>query len=149
NPATTPARLKFAYGRMPGVTLELIEVLEGETIHTTFLREHGEGVHHLGIWVPDVRAAVQAAVEQGGRVAMAMLGGETAIAQRSPASKPKEIVAAVHPERMAWVDVDDLGGVAIEFVGPATYAGLRSGFGEAFDRLIESPPWAPRSMQQD
>lgn len=148
NPQTTAARLKFAYGRIPGATLELIEVLEGETIHTEFLRNHGEGVHHLGVWVPDVQAAVRTAVEQGGRIVTAMLNGDTASVQLSPASSPSEIIAAVNPSRMAWVDLEDAGGVSMEFVGPATYQGLRQGFGDLFDTLIESPVWAAEYARQ-
>lgn len=147
NPETTAARLKVAYGRLPGMTLELIQVLEGETIHTSFLRKHGEGIHHLGVWTPDVQAAVRAAVEQGGRVVTAFLSGDTATVQLSPASSPSEIVAAVHPERLAWVELDDTGGVQLEFVGPATYAGLRASFGEAFAVIMEAPPWADTAGQ--
>ncbi|MFX0204455.1 MAG: VOC family protein, partial [Candidatus Hodarchaeota archaeon] len=33
---------------------ELIEVVEGETTHTKFLREKGEGLHHIGFIVEDI-----------------------------------------------------------------------------------------------
>lgn len=40
--------------------LELIQPLEGESIYADFLREHGEGIHHLGhVIVKDLEEAVQ------------------------------------------------------------------------------------------
>ena len=75
DPESSAARLKIAYGRMPGMTFELIQVLAGETVHTAFLRRHGEGVHHLGVWTPDVQAAAAVAVAAGARVRAALLAG--------------------------------------------------------------------------
>jgi methylmalonyl-CoA/ethylmalonyl-CoA epimerase len=34
--------------------MELIQVLEGETIHSKFLEKKGEGIHHLGFIVEDI-----------------------------------------------------------------------------------------------
>src|SRR5262245_32493483 len=49
-----PARLKVYYGAMAGIVIELIEVTEGKTPHNEWIREHGEGIQHLGVYVPDV-----------------------------------------------------------------------------------------------
>jgi len=46
-------RLKMALAKSGPVEIELIEVLEGETPHTKFLREKGEGLHHLRFRVED------------------------------------------------------------------------------------------------
>lgn len=141
NAETTDARIKVAYGRMPGLTLEFIQVLAGETVHTAFLRRHGEGVHHIGVWVPDVQRAVAGAVAKGAVVKAAMLqaGGEAAV-QLSPASSAEQIVAAIHPQILAYVD-PGIAGVAIEYVGPASHAGLRRIMGDDFGQIVVSPPW--------
>src|SRR5579864_6172312 len=39
-----------------GWEIELIQVLEGETIFQEFLEKRGEGVHHLGLYVEDYDA---------------------------------------------------------------------------------------------
>jgi len=43
NPATAGrrGRIRIAYGRAPGQTIELLQPLEGETIWSAFLRDHG------------------------------------------------------------------------------------------------------------
>jgi methylmalonyl-CoA/ethylmalonyl-CoA epimerase len=47
-----PARFSFKVARsqnkLGGVEIELVEPLEGDTIYRDFLREHGEGFHHVG-----------------------------------------------------------------------------------------------------
>ena len=39
--------------------LELIQSLAGPNIYENFLTAHGEGMHHVGIWVDDLDAAVK------------------------------------------------------------------------------------------
>lgn len=41
------SRLKIAMAQQGAIQIELIEVLEGETPHSNFLREKGEGVQHV------------------------------------------------------------------------------------------------------
>ena len=47
-----PARFGFKVARtqskLGGLEIELIEPVEGDNIYNDFLREHGEGIHHLG-----------------------------------------------------------------------------------------------------
>ena len=40
------------------VFIELVEVLEGESPHTDFLRAHGEGMQHVAFSVTDIRQTV-------------------------------------------------------------------------------------------
>jgi methylmalonyl-CoA/ethylmalonyl-CoA epimerase len=68
---STDARLRVAFGRGAGLTFELIQVLEGRTPHLDFLDKHGDGVQHIGFWTSDVRAVVERAVKEGGRVTLA------------------------------------------------------------------------------
>jgi catechol 2,3-dioxygenase-like lactoylglutathione lyase family enzyme len=51
-------RMRAAFAMTENVQLEVIESLDGPNIYEEFLASHGEGVHHLGVRVPDVRAAV-------------------------------------------------------------------------------------------
>ena len=74
---------------------ELIEVLDGETIHSEFLKTHGEGLHHIGFRVPDVDAVVGPLEERGvGVVQSAFREGA----------------------RYAYMDPAELGGIMLEFV---------------------------------
>jgi methylmalonyl-CoA/ethylmalonyl-CoA epimerase len=57
------ARLGFAM--MGQVELELIHILEGDSVHLEFLRQHGEGIHHLGFRVPDFEAKLEQAKAMG------------------------------------------------------------------------------------
>ena len=59
------ARLKLAFAQSGSVELELIQVLEGETIHTEFLREKGEGLHHLRFKVDDLDAKLADLEKEG------------------------------------------------------------------------------------
>lgn len=47
------------------VQIELIQILEGDSIHSDFLAEHGEGLHHIGFFVQDLDARLAAAREAG------------------------------------------------------------------------------------
>lgn len=57
------ARLGFAM--LGQVELELIHILEGDSMHLEFLREHGEGLHHLGFRVKDFQARLEQAKAMG------------------------------------------------------------------------------------
>jgi methylmalonyl-CoA/ethylmalonyl-CoA epimerase len=52
------ARLKLAMAQIGRLEIELIEVLEGETVHSEFLREKGEGIHHIRFRVHDIDAEI-------------------------------------------------------------------------------------------
>lgn len=59
-------RFKVAFGMMGPMQIELIQPLEGETIYSDFLREHGEGVHHLGhVRVDNLAQAIQTFEQEG------------------------------------------------------------------------------------
>jgi methylmalonyl-CoA/ethylmalonyl-CoA epimerase len=52
-----PARFGFKaailQNNLGGMGMELIEPLEGDSIYRDFLREHGDGIHHLGSYLVD------------------------------------------------------------------------------------------------
>ena len=48
------AHLKLAFAKSGPLEIELIQVLEGETPHTEFLKRRGEGIQHLRFHVDDL-----------------------------------------------------------------------------------------------
>jgi len=50
---------------MGPLRIELIEPLEGDTIYRDFVEEHGYGVHHFGVLVEDMKAAIAQAEAEG------------------------------------------------------------------------------------
>lgn len=48
-----PSHLKMAIAQMGAIEIELIQVLEGGEFYTEFLRNQGEGLHHLGSYIDD------------------------------------------------------------------------------------------------
>lgn len=62
-PADFTARMAFA--ELGPVELELIQPVAGESIWADFLRERGEGLHHLRFNVPDEKPVIQYLAQQG------------------------------------------------------------------------------------
>ena len=58
-------KVRVAMSQQGPVQLQLIEYLEGETIFRDFLREKGEGLHHIAFKVEDLNAAVEKSIGQG------------------------------------------------------------------------------------
>lgn len=48
------AKLRVGMLRLGELQIELIQVLEGKSIHSKFIEERGGGLHHLGFFVEDV-----------------------------------------------------------------------------------------------
>lgn len=62
---TNNVKLKIVFFQLGEVQLELIQVLEGENIHTKFLRERGGGLHHLGFFVKNLEEELAALKKEG------------------------------------------------------------------------------------
>ncbi|MEX2683887.1 MAG: VOC family protein [Candidatus Sigynarchaeota archaeon] len=58
-------RIRTALGNVAGLQIELIQVLEGRTAHVEFMETHGEGIHHLGIYVEDLESEIAACAKDG------------------------------------------------------------------------------------
>jgi catechol 2,3-dioxygenase-like lactoylglutathione lyase family enzyme len=142
NPATAGKRgsVRIAYGRAPGQTIELLQPLEGTTIWSEYLREHGEGVQHIGVWTADLPGALAEALEGGAKVTHGILREGLVSVQLTSASPPNDILAALDPDQIAYVH-PGAGGVQIEYVGPAMPARMQENLGEAFADVIALPPW--------
>ena len=52
--AINSAKLKIVLFELGEVEIELIQVVKGESVHSRFLEERGEGLHHLGFFVKDI-----------------------------------------------------------------------------------------------
>lgn len=53
NGEPAPTKLRMVIAQMGPVEIELIQVLDGGDFYTSFLKQHGEGLHHLGSYVDD------------------------------------------------------------------------------------------------
>ncbi|MFX1299550.1 MAG: VOC family protein [Promethearchaeota archaeon] len=61
-----PYKIRFALITLGELQLEFIQVLEGTpTLYTNFLKRSGEGLHHVGVNIPDLNAVVDIASETG------------------------------------------------------------------------------------
>jgi catechol 2,3-dioxygenase-like lactoylglutathione lyase family enzyme len=58
-------RMRLALSYLGPLRIELIEIKEGDTIYADFVREHGYGVHHVGLLVEDMEAALAQAGAAG------------------------------------------------------------------------------------
>lgn len=47
-------KVKIALAQSGQLQFELIQILEGKSLHSRFLEEKGEGLHHLGFFVRDI-----------------------------------------------------------------------------------------------
>jgi catechol 2,3-dioxygenase-like lactoylglutathione lyase family enzyme len=61
-------RGKRAFFHLGPIQIELIELKDGKTIHESFLREKGEGLHHIGFLVPDLKEGKKRAERSGFKV---------------------------------------------------------------------------------
>jgi methylmalonyl-CoA/ethylmalonyl-CoA epimerase len=57
--------MRIALANIGPLRIELIEPVGGETVYAEFVREHGYGVHHLGLLVEDMTSALSVASAAG------------------------------------------------------------------------------------
>ncbi|HOU15039.1 MAG TPA: VOC family protein [Anaerolineae bacterium] len=58
-------KMRVALGYLGPTRIELIQPLEGENVYDDFVKEHGYGVHHFGVLVDDMQAALAEAEAAG------------------------------------------------------------------------------------
>ncbi len=58
-------KMRLALADVGPVQIELIEVLGDETIYAEFVKEHGYGLHHMGVLVEDMEVAKNEAAAVG------------------------------------------------------------------------------------
>ena len=52
----------------PGIEIELIELIDGKTIHEDFLKKHGEGLNHIGFNVKNLGESKKNAEDSGFKI---------------------------------------------------------------------------------
>ena len=85
--------LRLAKSQLGGIGFEVIQPLMGETVYTEFLKQHGEGLHHLAFGVEDFDAEVADMEKRGFKVVQ---------------------TGAMPNSRWAYFDTDKVGGMLIE-----------------------------------
>jgi len=65
---TNKAKLKISLFQIGEIQFELIQVLDGESVHSKFLREKGEGLHHVGFIVEDLEEELTRLEKEGIKV---------------------------------------------------------------------------------
>ena len=89
--------LRIGFMPIGGVDIELLEPTTSEGLNAEFLRDRGEGVHHMAFQVDNLDAAVAAAVEQGAQVILGPTEG-------------------ARGKRIVFLTGDELGGTIIELL---------------------------------
>jgi methylmalonyl-CoA/ethylmalonyl-CoA epimerase len=89
-------RGKRAFFNLGPIQIELIELIDGKTIHEVFLREKGEGLHHIAFEVESIEESKRCAEGKGFRVVQDLV--------RSDGSG------------FAYLDTDKIGGVIFELI---------------------------------
>jgi catechol 2,3-dioxygenase-like lactoylglutathione lyase family enzyme len=59
------AKMRISLAQSGGVQFELIEPMEGDTIHSAFLKQGRQGLHHLGFNVKDLDEKVKELQKKG------------------------------------------------------------------------------------
>jgi catechol 2,3-dioxygenase-like lactoylglutathione lyase family enzyme len=146
NPETAGQRgtVRAAYGRAPGQTIELLQPIDGTTIWSNFLRDHGEGVQHIGFWTRDLPAALEKAIAFGAKIVQGFMREGTASVQLSPSSAPDAILPFLDPEQLAYTQLTS-GGVLIEFMGSGGPQRMRERIGDDIANVLSMPPWIEES----
>jgi len=63
---------RLALAQVGNVQWELVQPLDGDSVYARFLAEHGPGVHHIGVAVPDYEGTIAELTRRGHEV---LLGG--------------------------------------------------------------------------
>ncbi len=92
---------ELGWHRHGKVTYEWIQALKGPTVYDDFLKTHGEGIHHLGVDVPDMDKAIADWKRLGYPVSQAGGWGD----KGKPGSG-----------RFAYIDTEPAGGLTIELL---------------------------------
>lgn len=58
-------KMRVALSHLGPMRIELIEMVEGDTVYADFVEEHGYGVHHFGVLVEDMEEAIAEAEAAG------------------------------------------------------------------------------------
>jgi methylmalonyl-CoA/ethylmalonyl-CoA epimerase len=113
---TAGARVKAAIAHSGSVFIELVQVLEGETVHTEFLRERGEGLQHVAFLVRNLDETLKELAKSGIEPVMQLPSitipttATPGDAQPGAAKKPQMQLTEV------YLNSDKVGGVMIQLM---------------------------------
>lgn len=130
----------IAFGWAGGIAFELLQVPEhGNSQIHEFLRQHGEGIQHIAFWTADLRASVENALAEGGRLVSTTTdaSGNTSV-QLIPGSAKPDLS---NLDRVVFVE-PGLGGVRIEYVGQIGERFIRDWLKDDFEKIVPVPHWA-------
>ena len=109
---TANARVRAAIADSGSVFIELVQVLEGETVHTEFLREKGEGIQHVAFLVRDLDGILRE---------LATSGVEPIMRLRIPIDAPADQAGTAKKARLELTEVylnsDKIGGAMVQLMG--------------------------------
>lgn len=113
---TASARVKAAIAHSGSVFIELVQVLEGETVHTEFLRERGEGLQHVAFLVRNLDETLKELAKSGIEPVMRL----PSIPIYTPATPGDAQPGAAKKPRMQLTEVylnsDKVGGAMIQLM---------------------------------
>ena len=89
--------LRIGFLPLGETDIELIEPITGQGLNAEFLRDHGEGVHHVAYAVEDLEASLQRALDRGAKLLLAPCTG-------------------ARGRRIAFLEGEGLGGTIVELV---------------------------------
>ncbi len=91
-------RGKRGFFHLGPIEIELVELIDGKTIHEDFIKQHGEGLHHIGFEVKNLPQAKKNAEKAGFKITQGF--------SRADGSG------------FAYLDSDKTGGVIMELIQP-------------------------------
>lgn len=118
----TGLSLRGAFVWMNNTALELVEPVDNRSPHAAFLKEKGEGLHHLAYWVDSVRGEIDA-MKKGG-------------------ANPQMLVDGTGPGNdvpWCYLEGDMLGGTIIELI--ERNPGSEQVYAEIFRVIGGTPPF--------
>ncbi len=116
----TTLRGKVAMAQAGSVQFELVQIVGGESIHLEHLDSRGEGLHHLGFFVRDLKARLKACREAG-----------IEVLQRGSLKQSGLTI------EYAYLDTVAIGGVIFEYIEPRL-----AGF------PVSMHPWVLKAMNR-
>jgi methylmalonyl-CoA/ethylmalonyl-CoA epimerase len=100
-------KVRVAIARSDQVHMELIQYLEGESIHRDFLASGRVGIEHVGVFVPDLALALAPYQDQG--IAILQQGAGLGLSRDGC---------------YAYLDTEKLIGTVLELIQPASQASI-------------------------
>lgn len=94
-----PAKLRIGFASLGPVEFELIQVVEGRTLHSEFLEEGREGLHHLGFFV--TAEEKERILQDAAKAGIGIIQGGKSI---------------YHSGSYAYIDSARTGGIPFEFI---------------------------------